>query len=455
MLTALAGGIQPAAAQEPNPTLSSLQQAFAKVGDEVEPAVCTIISTKAIHLDGLPGQHDAPNSRLAPRHTTGTGSGVIIDKAGWILTNDHVVGGADHVTVRLHDGHEYVGAVRRDVQSDLALVKINPTSPLVAAKLGDSDKIRIGYWAIAIGSPFRYEGSFSVGVISSLHRTQTIMDLSSSVMERFYPDMLQTDAAINPGNSGGPLCNLEGEVIGINTAIESEGSGGVGIGFAIPINSAKFVISQLLSSGHVNYGYLGVSPTSVTPRLADALKAPYGALIDQEPPTGTPAAAAGIQAGDVIVSIDGKPVHDEIELRARISQITPGTVVKLAVIRDGETHALTATLASAPERTAERTSTVSHSQLGIEVEALTPKVALQADVPAKTQGVYVRSVAPDGAASQVEQLLEGSILLKVNGTDVTSVETFQAATANLKSGDNVRLIYLWRRQKRFALVTLE
>jgi serine protease Do len=218
--------------------LSGVQDSFASIADELEPAVVTILSARTIRAagqdGGAGGSHAQPNPFSQPRihRSVGTGSGVIITPDGWVLTNDHVVGGADRVTVRLHDGREFTGDVRRDEKSDLALVRISAPAPLPAARLGDSDKIKVGHWAIAIGSPYRFEGSLSVGVISSLYRSQQILDIGGSSPMRYYPNMIQTDAAINPGNSGGPLCNIDGEVIGINTAIESESGGSIGIGFA-------------------------------------------------------------------------------------------------------------------------------------------------------------------------------------------------------------------------------
>ena len=291
--------------------LASLQDAFADIADSLEPAVVTIYTSKSLRTAADAGanshERDAPRT-LFPfdrtrRRSTTTGSGVLISKDGWVLTNDHVVGGADRVTVRLHDGREFPGTVRRDYRSDLALVKITAPDPFPYAKLGDSDRLRTGQWAIAIGSPYRYEGSFSVGVVSSLYRQTADPRYGEGDGGRLYPSMIQTDAAINPGNSGGPLCNLNGEVIGINTAIESEGGGSIGIGFAIPINSARFVIAQLQQNGRVHYGYLGVDPTSVTPRTAAALKVEQGALVETEPQTNSPAAKAGLHVGDVVTAI--------------------------------------------------------------------------------------------------------------------------------------------------------
>src|SRR5579872_807543 len=272
-----------AQSQNSKTVLASLQAAFSSIADELEPAVVTVSSSKAERPEAAqdspgPLQHGLTRPRPKTR-MMGTGSGVIIRKDGWILTNDHVVSGADRVTVKLHDGREFVGTVRRDYRSDLALIKIESPTPLPAARLGNSDAVKIGHWAIAIGSPYRYDGSFSVGVISSLFRQQSISDPETHGPDRLYPTLIQTDAAINPGNSGGPLVNIDGEVIGINTAIESEGGGNIGIAFAIPIYAAKFVVDQLMTKGKVSYGLLGVTPKTVTPRQAQAFGVGEGAWI--------------------------------------------------------------------------------------------------------------------------------------------------------------------------------
>ena len=426
--------------------LANLQDAFADVADAVEPAVVTVYSTKTLKgSDELPqGLHSLERG---VRRATGTGSGVIIRKEGWILTNDHVVGGADKVSVKLHDGREFSGTVLRDFRSDLALIKINSPTELPFAHLGDSDKVKIGHWAIAIGSPYRFEGSFSVGVISSLNRLQKIAD-GTGGHDRLYPNMMQTDAAINPGNSGGPLCNVKGEVIAINTAIESDhtgmGGGSIGIGFAIPINSAKFVIDQLLAKGRVVYGYLGVAPKTVSPRLASSLNVSYGALIDMDPTKDSPADKAGLKVGDVVTAVDSKEVHNESELRTIIAQTAPETRVHLTVVREGKTLPLTAVIvekAGDAVNDAEKPRTGAKAKLGIEVQPLTKRLADQTGFPTD-QGVLIKAIDTSSAASENEELSEGCLILKVNSIDTPTVQAFQNAIKSLKSGDMVKLVYL-------------
>ncbi len=462
-------GVREAVAQETAATrqavaaLANLQDAFSTVADSIEPAVVTVYSTKTMRASeelppGLtPLDHGA-------RRATGTGSGVIIRKEGWILTNDHVVGGADKVSVKLHDGREFTGTVVRDFRSDLALIKINAPAALPFAELGDSDKVKVGHWAIAIGSPYRFEGSFSVGVISSLNRLQRIAD-GSGGRERLYPNMMQTDAAINPGNSGGPLCNIHGEVIAINTAIESDhnglGGGSIGIGFAIPINSAKFVIDQLLEKGRVSYGYLGVAPKSVTPRLASTLNVPYGALIDTEPTSNSPADKAGLKVGDVVVAIDGKPIRSEADLRTTIAQTRPNTTISLSVVREGKSLPLTATVSEAEARVldADKPHAAAKPKLGIEVQPLTKRLAEQTGFSAE-QGVLIKAIDTTSAASENEDISEGCLILKVNSTDTPTLQAFQEAIAHLKSGDMVRIVYLKPSSERdpgkhFAVVAVD
>ncbi len=454
------GGAEHAAASTLR--LADLQQAFTSLADRLEPTVVTVLSLTAPRASDENerswASHNPFGPASAPRRATGTGSGVIIAPEGWVLTNDHVIGSADKVIVRMHDGREFPGRVLSDHHSDLALIKINPTEPLPAAHLGDSDRVRIGQWAIAIGSPFRYEGSLSVGVISSLNRTQRVPDYNVPEGARFYSNMIQTDAAINPGNSGGPLCNIEGDVIGINTAIESESGGSVGIGFAIPINTAKFVIAQLKEKGHVDYGYLGISPADVNPNFASALKVPSGALLETDPESNSPAAKAGLLAGDVVTSIDAKPVHSALDLRTIISQTAPGAIVALTIVRDGKLQSLNATLARMPDPPASPPRAPLKPSLGIEVQALTKKLAEDMSISNRYTGVVIKSIDPGAAAADLPGLARGEIIVRINDQDTPTIAAFQTATSGVKSGDQVKLFYLDPTngyQRHFVIVTVD
>jgi len=442
--------------------LTSLQGAFSNIADELEPTVVTVSISKALHTDkdgdgGPIVPHSVFPQGRGPKTMKGTGSGVIIRKDGWILTNDHVVSGADRVTVRMHDGREFIGTVRRDYRSDLALIKIESPTPLPAARLGDSDTAKIGHWAIAIGSPYRYEGTFSVGVISSLYRQQSISDPETRGAERLYPTLLQTDAAINPGNSGGPLVNIDGQVIGINTAIESEGGGNIGIAFAIPINAAKFVIEQLMTKGKVSYGLLGVTPKNVTPQQAMAFGVNEGAWIPDEPLEDGPAGKAGLHAGDVITAVNGKAIHGELDLRTIISHTQPFTSVDITFLRDRKSRTVKATLteAMAPQVDPPKVKEAAKSSLGLEVQPITDKLAASAGLPNNVTGVVVKSIDVAGASADVDELGEGSVLVRVNDTNTPTMAAFRSATEGLKSGDQVRLVFHNRKGKHFRVIQLD
>jgi Do/DeqQ family serine protease len=273
-------------------------------------------------------------------HQPGLGSGVIIDKRGYVLTNFHVIRGADAVTVRLSSKQEYRGRiVGTDPKTDLAIVRFEPDTPLTVATLGNSDSLRVGEWAIAIGNPFGLDQTVTVGVVSATGRAD--VGIAS------YENFIQTDASINPGNSGGPLVNLRGEVIGINTAIVATGQG---IGFAIPANMVKRVTGQLIDRGRVTRGWLGVSLQPLTLELAQALglKSAQGAIVARVQP-GSPAAGIGLQANDVIVSFDGAPVEDYHHLQRLAADAEVGRSVKLEIVRDKERKTVDLKIAEAPD----------------------------------------------------------------------------------------------------------
>ena len=291
-----------------------------------------------------PADPSDPGGPAAPRGTVASGSGVIIRSDGYILTNDHVVAGATHVTVRLQDGREFDGQVRRDFRSDLALIKIE-ASGLPAAEFADSDQIQIGQWAIAFGSPFGLSDTMTVGIVSALHRQQAIGTGSEG---RFYASLLQTDASINPGNSGGPLVDIYGRIVGINVAIESPSGASAGIGFAIPANTARYIMGQLLSQGHVTRGYLGVNP--VTPTYAEKQRygVTQGALLRTVSPD-SPGAQAGLQTGDLILRFNGQEIRDDAHLRELVAQTAPGARIALVVKREGGERTVNVTVGTASE----------------------------------------------------------------------------------------------------------
>lgn len=443
--------------------LENLEKAFTAIAEAVEPTVVKIQTRPepvVFRGDG-PRTPDEGNPfdemfrrfefrfPMPPRPRGGTGSGVIVRIDGkdvYILTNAHVVEGAASITVLFHDGTQFSGKDKVSVRGtskkdDLAVLKVvteKPLDPAVyQARLGDSDSLRVGQWAVAIGSPFGLESTFTVGVISALGR-------ATSVEDTLYPRLIQTDAAINPGNSGGALVNVRGEVIGINTAIATGGTpANAGVGFAIPINKARRVMEQLIASGKVAHGFIGVT-TGDLPK--EALKqltgATEGAFIQDVHP-GTPAEKAGIQPEDVIVEFDGKPVRNKDHLVDLAGSTPPGTRVQVKIIRKGKPITLSLTLAqhpddeqvaSSPEPTPERRAL----RLGIDVRDLTSDVAREARLPAGTQGVLVRSVAP-GSPADEGGLLAGDVIIKVNGRDVKNVGELQNALSSLKSKEIVFL----------------
>ena len=340
----------------------SLQMGFVDVAQQVRPAVVhlgTIQRAKNRRGPNLPQGNDdpffrdffnqffgseGPDSRSEFRRP-GLGSGVIIDKRGLVLTNFHVVKGADEILIRLSDKREYRGQILgTDPKTDLAVVKFQPDHELTVATLGNSDALRVGEWAIAIGNPFGLDQTVTVGVISATGR--------SDVGIATYENFIQTDASINPGNSGGPLVNLKGQVIGVNTAIVAAGQG---IGFAIPINMVKRVVDQLVDKGKVVRGWLGVALQPLSPDLAQSLglEGTNGAVVGSTI-TGSPAAQAGLEQGDVIVAFDKTPVEDYRHVQRLVAEARVGKSVQLQIVRKKQKMDLTVTIAEVPEDSGRR-----------------------------------------------------------------------------------------------------
>ena len=388
--------------------------------------------------DGLPEGFDfGPRGGMGPR--SGVGSGVIVDAAGIVLTNNHVVEGADEVTVELPDGREFKAAeIKTDPESDLAVVRLVNSKDLPVAKLGDSDKLEIGDWVIAIGNPFELETTVSAGIISGKGR-----ELGSIRRAKF----LQTDAAINPGNSGGPLVNLAGEVVGINTAIASNSGGYQGVGFAIPINLAKWVSGQLIAKGAVERGYLGVSISPINGEMAAKLgvKDKKGALVTEVMP-GTPAAEAGVQELDVIVGFDGAPVDGPRSLQEVVERSGIGQKHKVAVLRDGKPVELSVSVKPLPDKVARGGGGGLKKGPGVEetyyAEAFGLEVRDKNSVPEDSyegfEGVLVDRVDPDGIAARAG-IGPGVLIRKLGHKQVTSVGEFAAAIEKESAEDGILL----------------
>ncbi|MCS7300433.1 MAG: trypsin-like peptidase domain-containing protein [Fimbriimonadales bacterium] len=436
-------------------TLVALESALTRIAEAVQPSVVHIRAIR--QATRLPETDESPEfffdfgrGRIQipqPPRVEGQGSGVIIRSDGYIVTNDHVVSGATDVEVTFHDGTKAKGEVLRAPSADIAVIKVNRTN-LPAAELGDSSTVKPGQIAFAIGSPFGLENTLTMGVISAVGRREVI---SGQGRTRFYPDLIQTDAAINSGNSGGPLVNSRGEVIGINTAIVSSGfaGGNVGIGFAIPINRVKTIVKQLLEKGSYQRGYLGVMLSDIPADMKEELKAERGILI-RSVEQDSPAARARIEPGDVITEVDGVPVRNESHFREMIADKGPNAKVRLKVLRDGQPLTLEATLGVHPEDA--RDAGASRAERPAEKSALERLGITVGEIPANLQrelsvrGVYVQSVAPDSPFAG--ELAEGDIIVAVNRASVKTVAELERALNQIPSGRAVRLTVVRRVDER-------
>ncbi len=359
------------------------------------------------------------------------GSGFIIDPDGYILTNNHVVAKADKVVVKLENGKEYKAKIiGTDPKTDVALIKIKVDKPLKAVTLGDSDKIRVGDWVIAIGNPFGLSHTVTAGIISAKGRV---------IGSGPYDDFLQTDASINPGNSGGPLISMDGTVIGINTAIISSGQG---IGFAIPINMAKKIVPQLKKTGHVVRGWLGVYIQDITPELAKkfGLKEDQKGVLVSKVFDDSPADKGGIKQGDVIVKFDGKPVHSGHELALIVSQTKVGKKVEVEIVRDGETIVKTVKVGQRKEEQVAQNEETSKApeELGFEVQELTPELAKQLELKVK-KGILVVDVE-QGSPAYEAGLRKNDVIVEVNRKKVTTLKAFEEALSKKSEGGYLFLV---------------
>jgi serine protease Do len=373
----------------------------------------------------------------------GSGSGVIISPDGYIVTNDHVINDADTVSVTLADQQEYEAkVVGRDPKTDLAVLKIEPNQTLPTAELGDSDQLNVGDWVVAIGNPFGLNHTVTSGIVSAKGRV---------IGAGPYDDFIQTDASINPGNSGGPLFDLNGNIVGINTAIVPQGQG---IGFAIPVNIAKVLLPQLVETGSVTRGYLGVSIQTLTPSLAQALKleSRQGALVSDVLPK-SPAEQAGIERGDVIMTFNGKAVNNSRDLAATVAAMPVGEDTEVLVLREGREKTLSLTVGTlpndAPMSEAPENDLSSRGQWGMQLQNLTPEMA-RAQGLDDSQGVGVAGVQPDSPAAEAG-LRPGDILVQVNRRAVGSIDDVKAAMA---ANDSDQLLLLVKRQQGNLFVAL-
>ncbi|OHB98366.1 MAG: serine protease [Planctomycetes bacterium RIFCSPLOWO2_12_38_17] len=455
------------------------EKVFERVVDQIKPAVVSITSVKTFkhsqqrqrqmpndrfHSQPRPGPEDEEGADpfeqfrdffgndffdkfFRPRFPEGEykiqglGSGVIIDsEKGYIITNNHVVEDADELQITLGDRREFDGKVMgTDPQTDIAIVKIEGKN-LPTAKLGDSDAIKVGQWAIAIGNPFGLSQTVSIGVISATGR--------ANVGVAQYEDMIQTDAAINPGNSGGPLVNIRGEIIGINTAIYTRSGGYQGIGFAIPINMVKTIMRDLVEKGKVTRGWLGVVIQDIDPALAKKfdVSVTEGVLVSDVNDS-SPAREAGLQGGDIVIEYDGKPVRDVNHLRNVVAQTEVGKKVKIKILRDGKEQELTVKIGEQPADlfAAGPGASPSTKDLGMTVQNLTKELARNLGVE-EDSGVIVTEVQP-GSTAATADVREGDIIKEVNRKKISNVSEFKKA---LSEGSKEKDILLLVKRGEFS-----
>jgi serine protease Do len=477
----------PADAQSPVPAAHITLPSFADIAEQVMPAIVSVTSTDIVHADkrrspfhgfgqgedGSPFDFFFPNpdrrrgqgqqdQEDEDRKEMSGGTGFIIKSDGYILTNNHVIEGAEKVEVKVGDADDYrAKVIGRDPATDLALIKIEGKRPFPTVRLGDSERLRVGDWVMAIGDPLQFEKTVTVGVISGKGRYAGLSRATSA-----FENLIQTDAAINFGNSGGPLVNVSGEVIGINTAISRFAQN---IGFAVPINTARKLLPQL-EKGKVIRGFLGVQITSVDRKIMEAfdLKSSSGALV-QSVERGKPGDKAGLRHGDVVLKVDDHDVKTNRDLIEYVSSKTPGSKVAILYVRDGKEHSTTATLETRTEETEKNELTKDEDEEGTTREAKEKIGITVSDLNASTRrgyridkdavkGVVITHVKPVSTAADAN-LAEGDVILEVNGVEVSSVGDFQEQMKKNAKAKYVRFYVLrsigGRPQKFIAAVRVE
>lgn len=421
---------------------------FADIAARLNPAVVNIDATargrragRVLEDGGRRGMDDPyePGRRAADAPRRGTGTGFLIDPDGNILTNHHVIEGAERLTVKLADGRTLrADVVGSDPDTDIALIKVAGPGPFAHATLGDSTKLRVGEWVCAIGNPLAYEHTVTVGVVSFIGR---------KLFDPSLDDYIQTDAAISFGNSGGPLINSRGQVIGINSAVSRQASN---IGFAVPINQARAILKQLKTVGRVDRGYIGVTLRDIDPDIQSSLKLARadGALVQDVTP-GSPGARVGLKPYDVIIALDGEPVRTHDRLIRKIAERQPGTAARLEYMRDGRTQTVQIKLAERPRQNTERvTSSAERSiqrtgpgELGLSLIEIDDSNAHRFDIPSGMTGLLVQRVEPLSVAYD-GGIERGSIILEINRQPVNSVAGFRRIVGAARPGD-VLAFYLY------------
>ncbi|MBU2521021.1 MAG: DegQ family serine endoprotease [Proteobacteria bacterium] len=439
----------------------SIPESFTDLAKMASPAVVNIRTVKTIKGGGRVYRHffNSPFGKQDPFNDffdkflgnelqrdfkqRSLGSGFIIDKEGYIVTNNHVVEDADKIKVKLKNGKEFdAEIVGRDPNTDIALIKIKSKNNLPVVKLGDSDALQVGQWVVAIGSPFGLEHTVTAGIVSAKGRI---------IGSGPYDDFLQTDASINPGNSGGPLINMEGEVIGINTAIIASGQG---IGFAIPINHAKRIVDQLKSSGEVTRGWLGVGIQDLSEELAEyyGIKEGKGVLVTEVFP-GDPADEAGIKPKDIVLYINGKRVENTRELSKLIADTSVGDTVKIKVLRNGIEKTFPVKIVKrVDEQVASQTPSKGNDyELGVRVSELTPEIVRHFNIN-EAGGIIVIDVEPESQGAQAGVMV-GDIIKEINHQPITTVKDYKKEIKELKKGDSI-LMFIKRINAGYVVVKL-
>jgi len=428
---------------------------FAELIKKASPSVVNIIAVKVIRT---PDQGSSPFGMEDPLRDfferfyggqmpkefrqNALGSGFIIDREGFILTNNHVVEQTEELRVRLSDEKEFKAQiVGRDPKTDLALIKINTDKPLVPLVLGDSDSLEVGDWVVAIGNPFGLGNTVTAGIVSAKYR---------QIGGGPYDNFIQTDASINPGNSGGPLLNLDGEVIGVNSAIFSQSGGNIGIGFAIPVNMAKQLLPQL-RQGKVSRSWIGVMIQDITPELKDKLRlgTEEGALIS-DVVSGGPAEKAGIKRGDVILQFDGKPIRSSHDLPFVVASTPIGKTVVVEVMRDNQQMNLQIKTEELKEEAETAPPSEARPFLGMEVQEITPEMAKNYGLP-RTSGVIIVEIE-NGSPAAEAGLSAGDIIVEIDRKPIKSVKALNRLLAEVKEGDTI--LFLIDRGGTTIFVTL-
>lgn len=432
--------------------LSKLSDAMATVAEKVKPAVVNISTSRTVKTPRLPFFDDPffrrffGDPHMQKRKVTNLGSGVIATADGYILTNNHVIEGAEDILVKLADGKEYKGRViGTDPRTDISIIKIDEKN-LPTLPWGDSDKLRVGEIVLAIGNPYGLSQTITMGVVSALGR--------SGIGISDYEDFIQTDAAINPGNSGGALVNIKGELVGINTAIFSTSGGYQGIGFAIPSNMVKNVMDSIINQGRVVRGWLGVNIQPLTQALAKqfGIKDETGVLL-VDVVEGSPAEKGGLKRGDIIIEYDKKKIENPFQFKNLVASTKPGKTVEIKIIRNGNPMTLKVTIEELPtELQASTPAELDNALKGVYVQELTDELLRRFGITKKIQGVVINNIDEDSPAYGI--LARGDIIIEVNRKPITNVKEYMNIASKIEKSQDVLLLIVREGSAQYITISL-